>query len=591
MSVQWSNYGTYTRTTGVNAANTQSVTIPPSANNNALLRGMTPGETLQGEIVSVKGNEAEIRIGENSVITARLGGDMDIGVGQKIYFEVQNGGSGQIALRALFTNLTGEGLAGTALEAANLPVNSTSVALVEQLMQQGMSIDKNALQGLYRDAVQFPEASPAELVMMHKMGLEATPSNVQQFQALCNYEERLATTLQDIMDALPGEISSLAAKGDGEQAMALSRDVIQFIAEYEMAQSGKNTTVSQTAEGVVAPEQPSLQEMPDGQDKTVVTENGLPVTTEGADGEGAVRQVIQENDRILMELVGKNGEVTENSGQNTFTGILTGEELARFTSLLEGQKGFESILAGIKDGSLEVGEFFKLLGQQLSDNQIGQDAVMKLFEDKGFSKLVGKELQQAWLLSPGEVEKGENISDFYTRLNRQVQTIADSMAKSFAASDALSQNISQFKENVDFLNQLNQLVPYVQLPLKMNGQSATGDLYVFADKKSLAEKTENITASLHLDMQYLGHVDVFVTLNNSKVSTEFKVQDEATLDFLMNHIDILNERLQKRGYDMKAEIKIAPGPGSVKTDLFPEPVDESREKDKMIETLRFDVRA
>jgi len=591
MSVQWSNYGTYTRTTGVNAANTQSVTIPPSANNNALLRGMTPGETLQGEIVSVKGNEAEIRIGENSVITARLGGDMDIGVGQKIYFEVQNGGSGQIALRALFTNLTGEGLAGTALEAANLPVNSTSVALVEQLMQQGMSIDKNALQGLYRDAVQFPEASPAELVMMHKMGLEATPSNVQQFQALCNYEERLATTLQDIMDALPGEISSLAAKGDGEQAMALSRDVIQFIAEYEMAQSGKNTTVSQTAEGVVATEQPSLQEMPDGQGKTVVTENGLPATTEGADGEGAVRQVIQENDRVLMELVGKNGEVTENSGQNTFTGILTGEELARFTSLLEGQKGFESILAGIKDGSLEVGEFFKLLGQQLSDNQIGQDAVMKLFEDKGFSKLVGKELQQAWLLSPGEVEKGENISDFYTRLNRQVQTIADSMAKSFAASDALSQNISQFKENVDFLNQLNQLVPYVQLPLKMNGQSATGDLYVFADKKSLAEKTENITASLHLDMQYLGHVDVFVTLNNSKVSTEFKVQDEATLDFLMNHIDILNERLQKRGYDMKAEIKIAPGPGSVKTDLFPEPVDESREKDKMIETLRFDVRA
>lgn len=591
MSVQWSNYGTYTRTTGVNAANTQSVTIPPSANNNALLRGMTPGETLQGEIVSVKGNEAEIRIGENSVITARLGGDMDIGVGQKIYFEVQNGGSGQIALRALFTNLTGEGLAGTALEAANLPVNSTSVALVEQLMQQGMSIDKNALQGLYRDAVQFSEASPAELVMMHKMGLEATPSNVQQFQALCNYEERLASTLQDIMDALPGEISSLAAKGDGEQAMALSRDVIQFIAEYEMAQSGKNTTVSQTAEGVVAPEQPSLQETPDGQGKTVVTENGLPVTTEGADGEGAVRQVIQENDRVLMELVGKNGEVTENSGQNTFTGILTGEELARFTSLLEGQKGFESILAGIKDGSLEVGEFFKLLGQQLSDNQIGQDVVMKLFEDKSFSKLVGKELQQAWLLSPGEVEKGENISDFYTRLNRQVQTIADSMAKSFAASDALSQNISQFKENVDFLNQLNQLVPYVQLPLKMNGQSATGDLYVFADKKSLAEKTENITASLHLDMQYLGHVDVFVTLNNSKVSTEFKVQDEATLDFLMNHIDILNERLQKRGYDMKAEVKIAPGPGSVKTDLFPEPVDESREKDKMIETLRFDVRA
>ena len=90
---------------------------------------------------------------------------------------------------------------------------------------------------------------------------------------------------------------------------------------------------------------------------------------------------------------------------------------------------------------------------------------------------------------------------------------------------------------------------YVQLPLRLNGSEAHGDLYVYTNRRNLAGKDGKISALLHLDMKHLGPVDVYVALQNTKVSTKFYVRDENMLDFLADHMDLLTGRLQKRGYD------------------------------------------
>ena len=94
---------------------------------------------------------------------------------------------------------------------------------------------------------------------------------------------------------------------------------------------------------------------------------------------------------------------------------------------------------------------------------------------------------------------------------------------------------------------------YVQIPLKMQGKNANGDLFVYTNKKSLAKKDGSVSALLHLDMEYLGSVDVHVSLRNQKVSTKFYLQDDSALDLVSQNIDLLNERLARRGYSMNAE--------------------------------------
>ena len=85
-----------------------------------------------------------------------------------------------------------------------------------------------------------------------------------------------------------------------------------------------------------------------------------------------------------------------------------------------------------------------------------------------------------------------------------------------------------------------------------------GELYVFTNKKNLAGKTDNISAMLHLDMDNLKSMDIYVNLSGgNNVSTNFVLETEELLDFVYQHIDRLNARLEKLGYNTHFEMKVA----------------------------------
>ena len=91
---------------------------------------------------------------------------------------------------------------------------------------------------------------------------------------------------------------------------------------------------------------------------------------------------------------------------------------------------------------------------------------------------------------------------------------------------------------------------YVQLPLKMMDQDAHGELYVYANKQKKTVREGEVSALLHLDMANLGPMDIYVQLRDNYVGTRFYLPDEEMLDFIEEHIDLLNSRLEKRGYHM-----------------------------------------
>ena len=124
----------------------------------------------------------------------------------------------------------------------------------------------------------------------------------------------------------------------------------------------------------------------------------------------------------------------------------------------------------------------------------------------------------------------------------------------------------------------------------MAGNEAHGDLYVYTNKKSLAKKDGNVSALLHLDMENLGPLDVYVTMqkNLNKVSTNFTVKDEAALNLIAGHIHILNERLEKRGYSMKADFQVRKE--DAPTNVMQEILDQNKNISVLSKTS-FDMRA
>jgi hypothetical protein len=67
----------------------------------------------------------------------------------------------------------------------------------------------------------------------------------------------------------------------------------------------------------------------------------------------------------------------------------------------------------------------------------------------------------------------------------------------------MAKEVTNLRQNIDFMNQLNQMYTYIQLPLKMSNKTANGELYVFTNKRSLVKENGAVSALLHLNMENL----------------------------------------------------------------------------------------
>lgn len=614
MGFSLSNLISYGTTTPVSDTSGVSSSVQAQLDKGmAALKSMSPGETLQGEVVSVNGNEVTLKIADNAVISAKLEQSMNVAVGQKMMFEISNNSNGQVALRALFTNLAQEQLATNALQMAGIETNGQTAQMISGLMKEGMPIDMQTLQSVYRDIVKYPETDQSLLVHMHKIGMETTPQNVEQFQALVNYEERVAGTINELIHEIPGELKNMAQNGDMAKVMAVTQELVSLISEYEAmttpegmqsavlnggasaeSVNGQNVEAQNAAAGNPAEGAVVSQTGEEASVQQSAMDKALAALEEALNPQNQAHTLV-DGDEALDALTGTKGEdaTVLNANDKILSGVLTKAEYTELANVLE-QSGFsKEAVALVKNGNLPLNELFTALKAELA----GKDAAVagKLWDNQAFSKLMTKQLQSAWLLDPAEVENGKNVTDFYNRINQQVNSVISSMSQSLAESSVLTQSLQQFQENVDFLNNLNQFMPYVQLPLKMNGHSATGDLIVYADKKSLAAGKDTVSAALHLDMQHLGMVDVFVKMQDKNVTTDFCLENDETLNFIAEHIDMLSERLERRGYNLNTQMKVKDTQMSLKEDILPQTPGSDLSVDSSVggttAIYRFDVRA
>ena len=209
-----------------------------------------------------------------------------------------------------------------------------------------------------------------------------------------------------------------------------------------------------------------------------------------------------------------------------------------------------------------------------------------LFGTKAFQNLINRAMEEAFLLDPKQVGEADSVKDLYTKLRMQVEKLAETVPKEQGST--LAKSVENLKNNIDFINQINHLYSYVQLPLKMSGGKNNGDLYVYTNRKSLATKDGNVTALLHLDMEHLGPVDVHVSMNEAnQVQTNFYLKDEEMLDFVYENIGMLTKRLEERGYLLKAVMHVK---GENEKTPLQELLPDQKEVD-MIGQYSFDARA
>ena len=464
------------------------------------IRTLVPGQTIRGEVVSREGNNAQIRLLQDVLIDARVDADIRLDLGQNITFQVKNNGQ-VLSLSPLFTNMATEGTVLKALEMASLPTNESTVAMTKQLMDAGFPIDKNTLQQIWHESNVFPEAAIEDIVNLHRLELPVTEENLTQMASYRNLTYQLTEGITAVAESLNSTLQGLTTNGEIEQAATIYGHILELLIPGEENPEAQRATV----------------QFPDSEQTETVLQPGETMSQ------------------------------TKEAIAHTDTAVTKGTPEVSKT-MLPTQK---MIVDGTKPE--DVAEVvLKLLKQGLATKDTALlRSVLQNFKIAG---LPGELLQDAWSIRPEDVESAEKVEELCQKLGKQLKSLAGLLEENGQSSSNAFQAVTNLSRNVDFLQQINQTYAYIQLPLHLRqGEHKTGELFVYTNKKNLAGKDGRVSALLHLDMEHLGPLDVYVALQDTKVSTKFYVQNDTILDYLEANMEVLTQRLKQRGYDCNCE--------------------------------------
>ena len=166
-------------------------------------------------------------------------------------------------------------------------------------------------------------------------------------------------------------------------------------------------------------------------------------------------------------------------------------------------------------------------------------------------------LPDSFLLKPADVADPEKVQDYYKKLNEtlvRLEQLSQKLSESTATQNT-GNTAKQPRQNLSFMETVNNIFPYIQLPLKFRETPAHGELYVYEKKKALSS-SDTLRALLHLELDALGTMDIYVTLSGTRVTTRFSVTDKESGDFLLSELPTLTKALADKGYLLQAEVSV-----------------------------------
>lgn len=534
---------------------------------------LTVGSAISGQVIKVEGDTVYVKL-PSEVLTAKLQEGVNLQSGQSVTFAVSGISDKQITLQALFQNSAQTQVLGKALEQAGIAQTADSLSMVDAMMREGMSVDKNSLWQMYRQVLDHPQTTGENIVLMNRLQIPVNDLTAAQFQNLQNANGQLAQAANTLTDSLFAEFTDMAVQSP-QEAAAFMKELVLLLGESSQTEAGQVGALPLEGQEVPGDVQPADgNQQPAAGNSTGQTDAaGQPAGGQTAENGVDARlafdgQVQTETDGRQVQAEADGGRLQGSNAKKLST---DGQVVSSETAENSSQPGVDSLAELMKSDLFTKGDTRQLL---------------RLFASKEFRSLLTEQMKENFLLKPEMVADKEEVEQFFTKLREQVSRLAQTVSEAGKAQTQLFTQTNQLRENLDFLHQLSQTMQYVQLPLRMAGQETTGDLYVYANKKGLT-KEDSISAFLHLDMEHLGPVDVYVAMQNRKVNTHFYLQDDAMIDFIQAHIHLLNERLEQKGYQMQTEVSQKDTPSKVTEEMRKDQEEES----VCINQYSFDVRA
>ena len=185
-------------------------------------------------------------------------------------------------------------------------------------------------------------------------------------------------------------------------------------------------------------------------------------------------------------------------------------------------------------------------------NNLSEAELKELFMSEPYRKLVGKALGEKFTLNADDIDSADSINDYYKETFKALSKLQEMVGKDSAMADKLSKPM----DNMKFMDTLNNVFPYIQLPLKLNEGNTHGELYVFKKGRNNADPGDSKSVLLHLDMDSLGPTDVHMELKSGFLKLRFYCENELSKNILSDHFGELETALTNKNFQVTSEFNV-----------------------------------
>lgn len=459
--------------------------------------GWKPGQMFSGQITDITAQDVTILLDNQQLLHARMGEAVELSIGQQLLFQVKEHQGDQVIIRPMEPQGETEQNAAAmkALAANGLTASERNVGIANALMEAGMPLDRAHMQKVMQQAVRFPEADVKQLVAMNRLELPVTEETIRQYAQYTKQEHQLSGQIGKAVQSFLGEAEGILQNQTPSELQVWNQQLTELFGwKPEMG----------TEKSKQGPTEPAVLE---SQEMDPVA------ASQSEETEPAVSKQLSETVRQLLAEAGLSEEQIRQAGKPQKT---TGQFLAQLTQML----------------------------QQAPD----QKAVSRFMKSGSYLQLLEKGIQEEWTLDPKTMKEPQEIDRLYQKLFEQSEKLSEQLKQFDGNGSSYQEQSGNMRENLQFMQQLNQQFVYAQLPMRMNEQDANSELYVYANRKKLQQGKDGVKVLLHLDMPHLGSTDILVRLKDKKLHADFTMADETAVSLVADNMEELAQKLTKKGY-------------------------------------------
>lgn len=497
----------------LNHIDTNNIKIPLEK---TLLQLLQIGDSFEGEVIDIRKDFMLISINNNEILEAKILDNVELLIGQKLMFQVQDKKEDQIIIKPLIQsfNTPEDNKIINALEQAQVPINEKNIEIVKALIHNQMPINKESLQKHILLGNTYKEFAANDVIIFSKNDIPVSKEQLLQLQQYKLKEHQLISKIDTLIENVINKLEGLSEDNQHSKVNIIHKHLQNII-------NNSNTVNNKD-----------------------ITNNII---------------IEKDNSNIKYSSQNSNNSSYNNRSNHNSLELLSKNKTEIINNFLSKTDNFINI-ESLKNGKITFKQLFDYI------DSLPQKESKKLLEilikSDNYKDLLKNELLKEFTLTPSTIEK-EQIEKLYNTIEKQVKNIEDivkttefNQGKNIENMDSVIQEVNNsIKQNIDFLKLINQTFQYVQIPLKIKNQNIHSELFVFNNKKELKNNSKNITALLHLDLVQLGELDIYINKQDRKIFSQIFSDSKETQQLITSNQNELINQLGKKGYNLQVEIK------------------------------------